>query len=97
MNISKNSIVVAAESQVSCALNEETVILHFDKGAYFGLNEVGTAIWQQLQKPQSVIAIRDAIVAEFEVEQAQCESDVLCLLGKLHDEGLIEVRNGPAA
>ena len=97
MRMSTDSIVVATDSQVSCALNEETVILHFNKGAYFGLNEVGTAIWQQLQKPQSVGAIRDAIVAEYEVEQAQCESDVLCLLSKLHDEGLIEVRNGPAA
>jgi hypothetical protein len=96
MRMSTDSIVVATESQVSCALNEETVILHFNKGAYFGLNEVGTAIWQQLQKPQSVGAIRDAIVAEFEVEQAQCESDVLSLLNKLHDEGLIEVRSGPA-
>jgi Coenzyme PQQ synthesis protein D (PqqD) len=95
--MSTDSIVVATDSQVSCALNEETVILHFNKGAYFGLNEVGTAIWQQLQKPQSVGAIRDAIVAEYEVDQGQCESDVLRLLTKLHDEGLIEIRSGPAA
>lgn len=37
--------MVAVESQVSCQLDAETVVLHFDKGVYFGLNEVGTLIW----------------------------------------------------
>jgi hypothetical protein len=78
-------------------LNHETVILHFDKGAYFGLNDVGTVVWEKLQRPQAVSAIRDAILAEYDVDRSQCESDVLRLLNRLHDEGLIEVRNGPSS
>jgi Coenzyme PQQ synthesis protein D (PqqD) len=97
MKISTDSIVVATDSQVSTALNAETVILHFNKGAYFGLNEVGTVVWQKLQEPHTVAAIRDAIVAEYDVDEGQCEQDVLRLLNKLRDEGLIEVRIGPAA
>jgi Coenzyme PQQ synthesis protein D (PqqD) len=97
MNISSDTIVVATNSQVSCELNHETVILHFDKGAYFGLNDVGTVVWEKLQRPQAVSAIRDAILAEYDVDRSQCESDVLRLLNRLHDEGLIEVRNGPSS
>lgn len=97
MKISTNSIVVATNSQVSSALNEETVILDFNKGAYFGLNEVGTVVWQKLQEPHTVAAICDAIMAEYNVDERQCEHDVLRLLNKLSDQGLIEVRSGPAS
>ena len=97
MNISSDSIVVATESQVSTALGAETVILHFDKGAYFGLNEVGTAIWGRLQQPQTVTQLCDAVLAEYEVEPEKCQNDVLNLLEKLHSEGLIEVRSEPGS
>ena len=49
MTISNDSIVVAVKSQVSCQVDAETVVLHFDKGLYFGLNELGTLIWNQVQ------------------------------------------------
>ena len=32
MTISNDSVVVAVKSQVSCQLDAETVVLHFDKG-----------------------------------------------------------------
>lgn len=93
MNLSRDSIVVASASQVSSKLNADTVILHFDKGAYFGLNEVGTVVWEALQTPQTINSLRDAIVSEYDVEVERCEQDVLKLLEKLHQEGLIEVRS----
>jgi hypothetical protein len=97
MKISSNSLVVAADSQVSCELSAETVVLHFNKGAYFGLNELGTVIWQKLQQPRTAGQIRDAIVEQYDVDKVQCEQDVLQLLNQLHDEGLIEIRNGGAS
>ncbi len=80
MKISPNSIVVATESQVCTALGAETVILHFNKGAYFGLNEVGTAIWEELQQPQTVRQIYDAVLAEYDVEPETFQQDVLGIL-----------------
>ena len=67
MTISKDSVVVAVKSQVSCQLDAETVVLHYDKGLYFGLNEVGTLVWNQVQQPRKVQEIRDAILREYEV------------------------------
>ena len=96
MTISSNSVVVAADSQTSCELNAETVILDFNKGAYFGLDEIGALIWRQLQEPQAVSAVCDAVVEQYEVERSVCEQDVIRLLETLHAEGLIEVRGGPA-
>jgi hypothetical protein len=52
MRIEGDSIVVATTSQISCVLDKDTVILHFDKGHYFGLNELGSLIWNQVQQPR---------------------------------------------
>jgi hypothetical protein len=97
MTISGESIVVALKSQVSCQLEGETVILHFDKGLYFGLNEVGTLIWNEIQQPRQVQEIRDAILREYDVGSEQCERDLFKLLAVLTEKGLVEVRNAGAA
>jgi coenzyme PQQ synthesis protein D (PqqD) len=93
MTISSHSTVVTVDSQTSCELNAETVILDFNKGAYFGLDEIGTLIWRLLQQPQPVSALCDAVTEQYEVTRATCEQDVIHLLETLHAEGLIEVRS----
>jgi hypothetical protein len=93
MNISADSVVVVAKQQVSCVLDAETVILHFDKGLYFGLNDVGTIVWNQIQSPRTVREIRDAIMSEYEVSTDRCEHDLMQLMQELCQEGLIEVRD----
>jgi hypothetical protein len=95
VTISSHSVMVVTDSQTSCELNAETVILDFNKGAYFGLDEVGTLIWQQLQQPQTVSAICDTVVEQYEVDRKVCEQDVIRLLEVLHAEGLVELRSEP--
>ena len=84
MTISNDSIVVAVKSQVSREVDAETVVLHFDKGLYFGLNEVATLIWNQVQQPRKVQEICDAILGEYEVSNEQSEHE---LLGELSENG----------
>ena len=97
MTISDSSIVVAVKSQVSCGLDAETVILHLDRSVYFGLNEVGTIVWNQIQNPCTIREIRDAVVSEYEVSEDRCEQDVRELLAELLKQGLIEVRDATAS
>ena len=90
-------MVVAVKSQVSCQLDRETVVLHFDKGLYFGLNEIGTLIWDELQRPRKVQEIHNAILREYDVSSEQCERDLFALLEELTKQGLIEVRDEAVA
>jgi len=91
--ISRDSIVTLTQTHVSCEVNGETVILHFDSGNYFGLNEVGTLVWKMIEEPRGVRELRDAILREYEVDADQCERELLDLLGELRERNLIEVRN----
>lgn len=84
---------VAAPEQVFSELGGEAVIMHLQSGTYFGLNEVGAFLWQQLQEPKSLIALCDALQAEYEVSLEVCKPDVEALLQQFQDAQLIEVLN----
>src|SRR5450759_422120 len=53
----KNRTVAAVKDQVSCALDEDTVILHLGSGTYYGLNAVGSTIWNLIQEPRTIAEI----------------------------------------
>jgi len=91
--ISKDTIVVASKDQVSSDLAGEVVTLNLKNGTYYGLDEVGARVWSLIQQPCAVGTIRDAILAEYEVEPERCEHDLLALLQDLENAGLIEVDN----
>jgi hypothetical protein len=95
--ISPSSIVVASGDQISSDLAGEVVMLNLKNGTYYGLDQVGARIWELIQAPQPVAAVRDTIVAEYEVTAERCEADLLVLLGQLADAELIEVRDGAPA
>lgn len=95
--MSLDSIVVATKNLVSCALDEESAILNMDNSVYYGMNVVGTRVWNLVQKAQSIRTIRDAIVNEYDVTPEQCERDLLTLLDQMAAEGLIVITNAAAA
>jgi len=89
-----NLVIVASDDQISRDLDGEAVILDIKSGVYCGLNEVGARIWQLIQEPMSVGHIRDILLEEYKVESDLCKKDLLALLQKLTDHGLIEIKNG---
>ena len=84
--------VVAARDQVSVEVEGEAVILNLADGVYYGLDPVGARVWEMLDRPRSVGELRDAVVAEWEVDAATAERDLLDLLDELSARGLVEVR-----
>ena len=92
--ISLNSVVVAAQEQISTDLDGECVVLELKSGEYFGLNELGSRIWSLVSEPMSVNEVRDSILNEYEVDDLkQCELDVCNFIAELVSDGLIEVVN----
>ena len=84
---------MAAKDQASSDLGGEVAILDLKAGVYYGLDAVGARIWSLIQEPRTVNEIRDILLEEYEVEPEHCERDLLALLRRLADEGLVEVRN----
>ena len=91
MTIPDKSVISVTKEAVHCDLEEEVVILGLKDGVYYGLNPVGTFIWKLIQKPVSFKEIKEAVLAEYDVEEETCENDLQELLGDLLDKGLIEI------
>jgi hypothetical protein len=83
--------IVAISEHVVCDLDGEAVVLHLAKGVHYGLNSVGTRVWSLIQSPMQASAIRDALLAEYDVEPSACEKDLKSLLDDLAKCGLIEI------
>ena len=93
MALAQNSKFVAAPDQVSSELAGESVILNLKTGLYFGLNEVGAKIWEQIQSPKTFQEICNAIIAEYEVSEEECKKDVEELLDEMITAQLVNVED----
>lgn len=91
MDISPTQKFKLSSNQVSSSLDSETIILNHSAGVYYGLDEVGTLVWEQLQQnPATVEELTKAILEEFDIDEATCENDIKVLLKELMDEKLVE-------
>ena len=73
----------------------ETVILDMVSEAYFGLDPVGTRIWQLMQEKGELQPVFDTLLQEYDVEAQQLEQDFASLLHSLADAGLIFLGQHP--
>jgi Coenzyme PQQ synthesis protein D (PqqD) len=90
--ISQDSIVIVSQDQVSSDLAGESVILNLKDGTYYGLNELGSVIWEFIQEPKTVADICDSILQEYEVDADTCNSSVQTLLNDLVNAQLVEIQ-----
>ena len=72
-------------------LHDETVLLDLDSESYFGLDSVGTRIWQLLNEGQDETDMVDILLDEYEVEREVLEKDISGLLSRLNEAGLIKI------
>lgn len=95
--ISSASTVVASARQVSTGVEGDAVILNFDEGVYYGLDQVGARVWELIGDPITFAELRDRLVSEYEVEPNRCEQDLQALLSDLVSAGLVEVSDAEPA
>lgn len=84
-------------NQSSSVLGQETILLNYERGNYYELNEVGGFIWSLLQdkKSLSVQEIQENVLEEFDVEPAVCEQELTTFLDNLFREKLITIEPAP--
>lgn len=84
--------VTVSTEILSQDVDDETVLLDIKAESYFGLDKVGTRIWQLLQACSDPRKIHNAIISEFEVSSEQLHEDLNRFLKDLSNEGLVKLR-----
>lgn len=71
-------------------VDDEVVMLDRESDVYYGLNEVGAFIWEQLAEPRTVAELEESTAEAFDVSRSRCRKDVQEFLTDLLDADLIE-------
>ena len=70
-------------------VGDEIVLLDLDSGTYFGLDSVGTRVWELLTSETTIGGAIETMLGEYDVERAQLETDVYRLVAELEEKKLI--------
>ncbi len=89
--------VSAPESVLFRELEGESVLLNVDSESYFGLDDVGTRMWLVLTESDSIQAAYDTLKDEYDVEPELLRRDLIELIEKLSENGLVRIDDASAA
>ena len=87
MNLNQN--ITLSTEVISQEVSGETVLLDLESENYFGLDEVGTRIWQLINETNDLAAIYQTLLAEYDVSEERLQQDLDNLLGEISKLGLV--------
>lgn len=90
-----NQTVTFSPQVISQEVSGETVLLDLESECYFGLDAVGTRIWQLIQERGELATIYSTLLEEYEVEETQLRADLEALITDACERGLITLQDGP--
>jgi hypothetical protein len=86
--ISLEDTFVISKDAIFRDLDGEGVILDLNAGTYFGLNEIGTRIWQLIAENGALKTVFHALCDEYDVAPETLERDLLALVTDLAEARL---------
>jgi hypothetical protein len=73
-------------------LGKEIVLLNLESECYYGLDEMGTRMWQVVTAAPSVENAYEALLSEYDVTPELLRQNLSEILGRLVDLGLLRVQ-----
>jgi len=89
MNLNKK--VTFADTVFAQEVDGEMVLLDMNSENYFGLDEVGTSIWQAMQEKENLKEVFEVLLEQYEVEEDVLKNDLVTFVEKLEESGLVKV------
>ena len=91
MKVSFSDFVKVPIYVLVCSLERELVLLSLELECYFGLDEIGTRMWQAVTTANSIEDAYAILSTEFDVDPERLRQDLSELLGKLTEKGLLRI------
>ena len=87
--------VILSPDVISQEVAGETVMLDLKSECYFGLDAVGTRIWQLMRDGGELRTIYNTLLEEYEVEETRLRADLEALVTDACEQGLITLQGAP--
>lgn len=89
--ITLESTVQRNPELLASSIGDEVVMMSIENSAYYGLDPVGSKIWEMIAEPLLVSDLCEQLMERFDVLPSQCQVDVLKFLNELHTEGMLQI------
>lgn len=91
MEILPNHIITRNEEPLSSEIDGERVMMSIEQGKYFGLNTVGSFIWEVLEQKPTLELLLEEVEKKYEVDASTCKTETIAFLKQLLDKHLIKI------
>jgi hypothetical protein len=95
MGVTLADRVTVHPSVISRELAGETVLLNLESGVYYGLDSVGTRVWQLLQQDKTLADVCLVMVDEYDAPADVLQDDIATLVHELCEKQLLMPRQSP--
>jgi len=92
ISINRHATIYRCPPVLSTEVAGEATMMDMESGLYFGLDSIGTDMWQRLEHPQSLAALSDGMAQDYAADADRIERDLGALLLTMADHGLVEFR-----
>ncbi len=90
--INLNCTVFQSDGNIVSNMGGEKVMMSVQNGKYYNLGEIGGAIWDWIKSPVTVKQVVKKLLSEYEVEEGECQQQVISFLTQLLNENLIIIK-----
>ena len=84
-----NARWLIGDQAIANTVGDEMVVLHLGNGTYFGLDPIGSLLWETLTKGEPPSAACDLILDRYEVDRETVEHDLRQFMDELAKGDLI--------
>lgn len=79
--------------QVFSEIDGQVVMLNVKKEAYYTLNDVGSSIWREIERPRTLKELTSCLTDEYEVSYENCRDEIIPFLNELLEAGIVIIKN----
>jgi hypothetical protein len=90
--ITLQTLIQRNPEMVTSNIDGEIVMMSIENGEYYGLDEIGSRIWELLETPISADKLISCLLIEFDVEEVVCKTDTLDFLNDMFEKKLVFIR-----
>lgn len=92
-SIDISATVVPSPEVLVQELDGEAVLLNLESERYFGLDDVGTRVWQHLLEHRRLDRVCEELLKEYDVDGPTLRADVVRLVQELVEAGIVTVQS----
>jgi Coenzyme PQQ synthesis protein D (PqqD) len=78
--LTDQTLISRNQSLLVAPVHDETVMMDFESGHYYGLDDIGSDVWQRLEEPRRFAELVDDLAGAYDADRATIAGEVEKLL-----------------